>query len=158
MIYTVGYEGASIDDFVQTLLEAGVEHVLDIRELPQSRRKGFSKNILAGHLRDAGLTYSHCKALGDPKEGRDAARRGEFERFKAIFQQHLQNEASQNALNEAAALVKAQATVLLCYERDPKYCHRAIVATKLSAISDLPLKHLGVRVGAGAGQAERRAA
>ena len=59
-IATIGYEGGTVDTFLRTLREAGVELVLDIRAAPVSRKKGFSKNQLAAHLADAGIGYRHC--------------------------------------------------------------------------------------------------
>lgn len=117
---------------------------MDVRQLPQSRRPGFSKNILAAALGEAGIGYSHVKQLGDPKEGREAARRGDMEEFKAIFSAHLDLPESRVALRHAAETVEGQATVLLCYERDPKTCHRSLVAKRLQDICSLSVQHLGV--------------
>ena len=65
-IYTIGYEGASQADLIATLGAAGVELLADIRAVPLSRRPGFSKNILANGLREAGIDYVGLKALGTP--------------------------------------------------------------------------------------------
>jgi uncharacterized protein (DUF488 family) len=144
-LYTIGYEGASVDDFVGTLKVAGVEHILDIRELAQSRRPGFSKNALKDALSRAGIGYTHSKSLGDPKAGREAARRGDFDKFQQIFSDHLESVEAQAALMEAAQLVQKSVTGLLCYERNPKHCHRSIVATRLKDRCSLNVHHLGVR-------------
>jgi uncharacterized protein (DUF488 family) len=88
-IYTIGYEGASVQGLIGTLEHMGIQHVLDVRELPQSRRPGFSKKVLAEALAQAGIEYSHLRQLGDPKNGREAARRGDINEFKAIFEAHM---------------------------------------------------------------------
>jgi len=62
-LFTVGYEGRSIDELVDALRAAGVERLVDVRELPLSRRKGFSKTALGDTLRDAGIEYIHVRAL-----------------------------------------------------------------------------------------------
>jgi uncharacterized protein (DUF488 family) len=143
-IYTIGYEGAALADLVATLHVAGVKHVMDVREIPQSRKAGFSKNILAGALAKEGIGYSHWKQLGDPKPGREAARRGLMEEFRAIFAAHLALPQSQTALRQASEEVKRQATVLLCFERDPRSCHRTLVAQQLTDLCSLSVQHLGV--------------
>jgi uncharacterized protein (DUF488 family) len=148
-IYTIGYEGASVSDLILTLERAGVRHVMDVRQLPQSRRPGFSKNILATSLAEAGIGYSHVKQLGDPKDGRDAARRGNMEEFRAIFSAHLDLPESKAALTHAAETVEQQPTALLCYERDPKTCHRSLVAKRLQDVCSLNVQHLGVVHNAG---------
>lgn len=145
-IFSIGYEGAKLSDFIETLREVGVEHVLDVRELPQSRRRGFSKNALSEALAAVEIGYSHCKQLGDPKHGREAARRGDMELFRQIFDAHLDLVASQDALKETSELVTKKATVLMCYERDFRDCHRSRVADRLLKLCTARVQHLGVRV------------
>ena len=66
-IYTIGYEGIDIDDFLYLLQNHNIETVVDIRELPLSRKQGFSKNILSNHLNLKGYEYIHIPQLGCPK-------------------------------------------------------------------------------------------
>lgn len=67
-LFTFGYEGLDIDAFVARVQGAGVQAIVDVRELPLSRKKGFSKSALRDALRAAGLDYFHVPALGCPKE------------------------------------------------------------------------------------------
>lgn len=142
---TIGYEGASLGDFVSTLLAAGVRRLVDVREIAQSRRPGFSKNALRLALAEAGVEYYHIRQLGDPKHGREAARAGNFELFRAIFNAHMDVEASREALQLAVSLAIEKSSVLMCYERDPKQCHRTIVAERMIALSSLKIRNLGVQ-------------
>jgi len=82
-IFTIGYEGATVDGFIGALRKAGVALVLDIRAAPVSRKKGFSKNPLAQHLSEAGTGYRHLRGLGTPKQGREAARSGDHQSFES---------------------------------------------------------------------------
>jgi uncharacterized protein (DUF488 family) len=144
---TVGYEGANIPDFVQTLQQAGVDTLLDVRERALSRRKGFSKSALAAALSIAGIKYLHLRDLGDPKAGREAARAGKTLQFQRIFNKHLQTPKAQDALNTALEIVVSARACLLCYERDPNQCHRQIVAQALAQRIPLRVVHLGVQAG-----------
>lgn len=145
-LYTIGYEGADIAAFISTLAEAGVRTVADIRDVPVSRKKGFSKNKLAEALDEAGISYVHLKQLGDPKEGRDAMKRGDRKRFLTVFHEHIGRKEAQLALGELAERVATSETVLLCYERDPRHCHRTIVASMLQDRGQVEdVTHLGVR-------------
>jgi uncharacterized protein (DUF488 family) len=146
-IYTLGYEGAALTDFIRTLEDKGVSLLLDVRELPQSRRPGFSKRALSEALADAGIAYRHVRQLGDPKPGRDAARRGAMEEFRSIFNAHLDLEASQKALQEVAQEADAETVALMCYERSSHDCHRSLVAQRLVSLSSFRIVHLGVQVG-----------
>ena len=143
-LFTIGYEGASLQDFVATLQAVGVQHLLDVREVAQSRRQGFSKNALAGALADAGISYTHMRQLGDPKAGREAARRGDIEAFRSIFEEHLELPATKEALAAAARVCEVETTVLLCFERNPQLCHRTLVANRLTDLCSLSVRNLGV--------------
>ena len=145
MITTVGYEKAELDDFIATLQAASVECVIDVRELPLSRKRGFSKTALREALDGAGIRYVHLKALGDPKPGREAARAGRFAEFSAIYRKHLATPEAQDALELAGEFVEAAKCCLLCYERDPEHCHRKVVAESLSHAYNTDVLHLFVR-------------
>ncbi|MEY9604634.1 uncharacterized protein (DUF488 family) [Bradyrhizobium japonicum] len=140
MLYTIGYEGTDIDRFVATLKAVGVTLLADVRALPLSRKKGFSKNRLRERIEAEGMRYVHIGALGDPKNGREAARAGRYDEFRRIYGKHLAQAESQQALKELAALVRKQPTCLMCFEREPTECHRLIVAGQLpKAISTFHL-------------------
>jgi len=144
-VYTIGYEGADIMAFIETLQRVGIQHVIDIRDLPASRRRDFSKNILRDHLAARDIGYSHLKALGDPKSGREAMRRGDTNSFRAIFQERLDTDEAKAALDAAITMATQTPSVLLCYERDPKSCHRTIVAQIMEQESSFVVRHLGVQ-------------
>jgi uncharacterized protein (DUF488 family) len=143
-IFTIGYEGASVEAFIAALRKAGVALVLDIRAVPVSRKKGFSKTPLAKHLAEAGIGYRHLRGLGTPKHGREAARSGDHEAFERIFRIHLEEPEALLDLGEALSLAQGQATCLLCLERDPEQCHRLIVAERMARESGQPIRHLFV--------------
>jgi uncharacterized protein (DUF488 family) len=144
---TIGYEGSSLDDFVATLKVAGVEVLLDIRQVPISRRVGFAKTALSAAVEAAGITYVHLRGLGDPKEGRVAARSGNYARFRDIFERHLETDEAKDDLRRAVAVAERSATCLLCYERNPKECHRLMVADLISDTLAIAIRHLGVKSG-----------
>jgi uncharacterized protein (DUF488 family) len=143
-IYTIGYEGASVPDFIAALRRAGIALVLDIRAAPVSRKKGFSKTPLAQHLADAGIGYRHLRGLGTPKRGREAARSGDLHTFERIFRARLEEPEALLDLGEALELAQAQAICLLCLERDPEHCHRLIVAERMTKETGQEIRHLFV--------------
>ncbi len=146
-LHTIGYEGALIADFVATLRVAAVDVLIDVRDLPVSRKPGFSKRALSEQLGAAGIEYVHLRDLGDPKPGRDAARKGDFGRFERIFREHLAREQSQIALSEAIDIASALKACLLCFERDHARCHRTIVAEAMTDLQTFMVRHLEVRRG-----------
>lgn len=143
-VYTIGYEGTNIDAFLTKLVAEGVETLVDVRDLPLSRKKGFSKSKLQERVEAVGLNYLHIKALGDPREGRLAARAGEHERFVDIFCQHMRGDDARAALFDLAALARTTLTCLMCFERCHRGCHRSIVVEQLAEIVSIKVKHLEV--------------
>jgi uncharacterized protein (DUF488 family) len=141
-IFTIGYEGATVSAFIAALHKARVALVLDIRAAPISRKKGFSKNPLARHLSEAGISYRHLRGLGTPRQGREVARSGDHDSFERIFRNHLEEPEALLNLGEALSLAAAQPICLLCLERDPEQCHRLIVAERMSRESGQPIRHL----------------
>lgn len=139
-IFTIGYEGTTQDAFIAALREAGVTVVADVRAVPLSRRPGFSKNVLAASLREAGIDYVGLKALGTPPAGREAARKGDHERLTAIYTGQLQEPGAMVQAAELIELAERQPTALLCFERDPACCHRTLLIE--AVMPDADVTHL----------------
>ncbi|MER2527261.1 MAG: DUF488 domain-containing protein [Candidatus Competibacter denitrificans] len=147
-LYTIGYEGATLDEFLITLRQTGVNLLLDIREIPISRRKGFSKSVLKQALEATGIDYQHEKRLGSPKTIRDQLRLDKnYDAFFARFNDYLDTQA--DVLQILADQLPGK-VALMCYERDPQICHRRVVANALSQLTGLPPQNLGVQKGHGA--------
>lgn len=156
MLSTIGYESADLSDFIATLKLGGVEVLVDIRDRAQSRRRGFSKTALSDTLANSGIEYRHYRDLGDPKEGREAARAGQYERFKMIFSEVMKSNTAQDALRELSSIARSRMICLMCYERDQKVCHRKMVAEHLEKMLDCRTNHLGVRKGVARESADGR--
>lgn len=148
MLFTIGYERSTLSDFVATLQMSGIDVLADIRDRAQSRRPGFSKSALSEALSKANIQYVHFKELGDPKEGREAARRGDFGEFRRVFSNVMASEEANSAIQQIAEMLKDSSVCLMCYERDVKTCHRKIVSDNLKERTGTPVKHLGVADGA----------
>jgi uncharacterized protein (DUF488 family) len=126
-IFTIGYEGATMGEFLSALQSAGVERIIDVRAVPNSRRPGFSKTPLRNALAEVGVEYVHLRALGTPAAGREAARAGRKAELEVIYAGQLETP---QAMAEGAMmldLVAAKPSALLCYERDPACCHRTLL-------------------------------
>jgi uncharacterized protein (DUF488 family) len=132
---TIGYEGKTVDEFLSELGDAGVELVIDVRAVAASRRPGFSKSAMAAALRERGIDYLHLRALGTPKPGREAARKGRIAEMRAIFEVQLETPEAELAMEQADSAARERHAALLCFEADAGGCHRAVVAERLVARS-----------------------
>ena len=143
-IFTIGYEGHDPDSFVRALRKANVQRVVDIRELPLSRKAGFSKTPLAAGLKAAGIAYSHVKALGTPRAvrhalkaggsvrpargGEDASQRVRIEDFRRDYLKHVAQ--NMDAVRELEDVARRERCALLCVERELDVCHRGLLAPR----------------------------
>jgi uncharacterized protein (DUF488 family) len=126
-VFTIGYEGATVPEFIAALHKARVERVIDVRALPLSRRPGFSKSPLKAALAEAGIEYLHLKALGTPAEGRSAARAGRHEDLKRIYTGQLELPEAMAQSAQMLELAREKSSALLCMEREPEHCHRTLL-------------------------------
>jgi len=150
-VFTIGYEGLDIDKFMSLLSDHGIETIVDIRELPLSRKPGFSKTALTNVLNLSGLEYVHMVELGCPKSVRDGYREdGNWKRYTAGFLKHLKTQ--KDAITDLAELVESSTCALLCYEADFNFCHRSMVADAVSKECGVGVQHIAVRAATVAGR------
>lgn len=142
-LFTIGYEGATITAFIDTLAEAGVKTLVDVRAVPASRKLGFSKKGLAAALAQRGIGYRHLQRLGTPAEGRNAARAGDHGRMRDIYLDHLEAADAQAEMAMLINQARESPSALLCFERQPGECHRSVLFDELDA-EDLTVEHLFV--------------
>ena len=126
-LFTIGYEGATVAEFLEALKRAGVERVIDVRAIASSRRPGFSKTPLRNALAEQDIDYVHLRALGTPAEGREAARAGRQADLQRIYAGQLQSPEALVAAARLKELAEERPSALLCYEREPRCCHRTLL-------------------------------
>ena len=136
-IFTIGYEGTTVGEFLVALRHAGVERVIDVRALPLSRRPGFSKSPLKAALAEAGIDYVHLKALGTPAEGRTAARSGRHDDMARIYAGQLELPEAMAQGAQMLDLASEKRSALLCMEREPAHCHRTLLLEAVAPDADV---------------------
>ena len=128
---------------MDTLAQAQIDLVVDVRAVAASRRPGFSKRQLSAALDEAGIGYLHLQKLGTPKEGRLAARAGQLDTLFRIYEAHLATAPAREELDELAELLRSSRRLcLLCYERDPDHCDRKHVAALMKERTGVAVQHL----------------
>ena len=142
-LYTIGYEGLSLQQFIQIVKKHEIQTIVDVRELPLSRKPGFSKTKLSQALEIAGVKYKSVRSLGSPRSLRHEYRESkDWDDFSRRFSEYL--ESQNDPLNELVTLAYQENTCLLCFERMNTTCHRSIVAKQAvqSAKNGLRVMHL----------------
>jgi uncharacterized protein (DUF488 family) len=129
-LWTIGYEGRAQHDVITLLDEAGVELLVDVRFRPQSRKPGLSRTALSAALQDAGIAYDHRRDLGTPPPIRSEFKAGNLEAARASYREWLLATAAVH-LEQLAVDLQDRRTALLCFELDPRRCHRRVIAEQL---------------------------
>ena len=136
-IFTIGYEGTTVPEFIRALQSTGVERLIDVRALPLSRRPGFSKSALRAALEESGIEYLHLKALGTPAAGRAAARAGRHAELERIYSGQLELPEAIAQSAQMLDLAHEKPSALLCMEREPAHCHRTLLLNAVAPGADV---------------------
>jgi uncharacterized protein (DUF488 family) len=140
-LFTFGYEGIDLDAFLRRLRKAGVRTVFDVRQLPLSRKRGFSKHAFATALHDVGIVYAHLPAFGCPKAIRDQYKAdNDWSAYVRNFKAYLATQ--HEALSELAHLATKTKACLVCFEADFNRCHRSLVARAAARAGGPGVTHL----------------
>ena len=135
-LYTLGYQSLSGQLYLQSLVNAGVGIVIDVREHAWSQRPDFIKSNLRRALATLDIDYQHLRAAGNPSRNRKNARSAKecLRRYRQYLRTHS------DCLAEILALVyeadsRGRPACLTCYERDSATCHRSILVEELRTVA-----------------------
>lgn len=144
-LQTIGYEGRSLESYLNLLIQAGVNVLCDVRRNPISRKYGFSKGTLGNACAGVGIWYEHLPELGIASEKRQEL--NSQEDYDALFAEYESDQLPRQ--DEALAKIqtwieKGNGVALTCYELHPHQCHRHCVSEKLEAMSQnqIEARHL----------------
>jgi len=134
LLYTVGYEGWEIDNFVSYIKNNKIRCIIDVREIPLSRKKGFSKTALKNRLADAAINYIHMPELGSPRDIRQKLKADRnYEYFFKVFSDYISQK--KDSIEELYQKIVNEVCCLLCYEHSSSKCHRSIVANEIKSLN-----------------------
>ena len=140
---TIGYEGKSLENYLNQLLRAGVTLLCDVRRNPLSRKYGFSKSTLRKACEGVGIRYEHLPELGiASEERRDVKTQADYD---ALFATYERNELpKQKAVLEKISswIEQGERVALTCYEAQPHQCHRHCVSEAVEHITLKVATHL----------------
>jgi len=137
---SVGYERYKHnEDFAQLLSKAGVERLIDVRELPISRRPGYAKTALGEAMEKVRIEYVHMRELGNPKTFRELYKSGKVEEGRDRYRSYLL-ESQMPALVDLREKLQEKRCALMCLEHDPAWCHRTVIFESLRSELGLELK------------------
>lgn len=143
-IFTLGYQGINIQEYITTLLTNDVAVVLDVRETPWSYKRDFSRSNFSQQLEDFGIQYVHVKSAGNPSKNRKTASsvRECLDRYKDLL------EADDGCVHELIDLIRTfeqqgKKVCLTCFEKHHQECHRSVLTDFIEEhVSNVQIAHL----------------
>jgi len=142
-LLTIGYEGRKIDEFVVRLKQFNISRLIDVREIPLSRKSGFSKSALRERLEDENIQYIHIKALGSPSSIRKKLKSGgNYKFFFKEYSGYLSGNI--DTIKELYQYISDGINCIMCFERFPEKCHRSVITDKIQEYDGnrLKIKHI----------------
>ena len=145
VLATIGYEGGSVESYINRLIEADIRLLADVRKNPISRKYGFSKKTLSSLLSRLGIEYIHIPDLGiESADRQNLNTQNDYDRLFSNYEKTVlvtQTEALKALLE---TYKKHKRIALTCFEKDHHQCHRSRLANKLTEVSeeDIELTHL----------------
>jgi uncharacterized protein (DUF488 family) len=130
-LFTIGYQGRTIVEFLEILHLNHTQALVDIRENPYSKKEGFTKKELRRHLSGNNIEYMHLVELGCPKWLREQTHQtGDYQFFFKHYGRYLESQT--DTLENLRNLISEKPICLMCMEQNLKECHRLAVANKLA--------------------------
>ncbi len=143
-VLTLGYQGLSLENYVETLLASNVGIVLDVREVAWSYNRRYIKSVLQRTLLEAGIKYTHLRICGNPSSNRKTANSVEecLSRYRDYLKENM--ECLETLLEYVdCASKREKPACLTCYEHKPEDCHRSILTNALiEIVPELQITHL----------------
>ncbi len=131
-ISTIGYEGRTLERYLNDILGSGVTVLCDVRRNPISRKYGFSKNTLAKGCEGVGIRYEHLPELGIASEQRQSLEtQADYDALFADYEKKSLPLQGQALAKIEEWIRSGERVALTCYERLPEQCHRHCVAEAL---------------------------
>jgi hypothetical protein len=144
-LFTLGYEGLTIDAFLNKLIANNIHALVDVRNNPFSMKYGFSQPGFRNHVERAGVHYDHIPQLGIPSELRKGL--GTKATYASLFTYYEKNILPENLsyIEKIKQIIQDYSRVALtCFESDYHFCHRHKITEYLHKLQrfDIKISHL----------------
>ena len=141
ILFTIGYEGISLEEYLNRLIRNGVKLLVDVRRNPLSQKYGFSKKLLSGFCENLGIEYLHI-----PEVGIDSSKRRELntqQDYDLLFEDYKKTVLKETMINQdyiLELLKKHKRIALTCFEAETCQCHRTHLAEKIKSFPTFKYK------------------
>ena len=144
-LFTLGYEGLSLEEYINLLLKHDVKMLLDVRKNAQSMKYGFSKKTLQTACENVNILYEHCPDVGIVSDKRkNLQTQADYDALFAEYRATVLKQTEPVQRELCRKIEKAERAALLCFEKKPAMCHRSHLAAAFTRhfTNSIPLQHL----------------
>ncbi len=144
-LFTIGYEGISLEEYLNRLIKNSVKLLVDVRKNPLSQKYGFSKSSLTRYCGNLGIDYIHIPEVGiDSSKRRELNDQSDYAELFAEYRNTVLVETTETQNRIVALLEQYKRIALTCFEAETCQCHRTHLAEKLKNSPNFkyPLMHI----------------
>jgi uncharacterized protein (DUF488 family) len=145
ILFTIGYEGISLEKYLNKLVTNDVKLLVDVRKNPLSMKFGFSKSLLKKYCESLNIEYIHIPEVGINSDQRQELNtQADYDALFETYKKTTLKETSIYQENIIELLLKYHRIALTCFEADVCQCHRKHLAETIEkkAIFDYQVKHI----------------
>lgn len=136
-LFTIGYEGVALEDYIKRLIIEDVHVLCDVRKNAYSQKYGFNKSQLEKACEGVGIRYVHVPDLGIESDKRqDLRSQHDYDVLFAEYDRTVIPQNQQSLRYVYNLIMTDERVALTCFEKDPKQCHRSRVAKALMDMAD----------------------
>lgn len=145
VLFTIGYEGSSLEEYLNKLIRQDVRALIDVRNNPVSMKFGFTKSTLQNACEKVGIAYIHIPEVGIQSELRQELKNQAD--YNQLFEEYKASVLPQTKVNQHdifQLLEKYERIALTCFEADICQCHRKPLAEAIARLDGwkYELKHI----------------
>jgi uncharacterized protein (DUF488 family) len=136
ILFTIGYEGISLENYLVRLLKNDVKVLVDVRNNPLSMKYGFSKSLLKKYCESLGIQYVHFPQVGiQSAQRQELNTQTDYDKLFSLYKRDNLSKTTGTQTDILNLLKEHQRIALTCFEADICQCHRKHLA---EAIEKLP--------------------
>lgn len=145
VLFTIGYEGVSLETYLNKLIKNNIKALIDVRRNPLSMKFGFSKNQLVKYCENLGIKYIHIPEVGIASEQRQTLNTQEdYDKLFEVYKQETLTATQKEQAIILSLLEKYNRIALTCFEADICQCHRTPLANSIANLEGFKytVKHI----------------
>lgn len=145
VLFTIGYEGISLEEYLVRLLKNDVKVLVDVRNNPLSMKYGFSKSQLQKYCGSLGIQYVHIPEVGIQSEQRQELNtQSDYDKLFAVYRKNNLSKTTASQVQILNLLKEHKRIALTCFEANICQCHRKHLAEAIEKLPafDYEVKHI----------------